>query len=682
MAMIEKIRNQRGLLIVVLGIGMLGFLVPFDAVIALTGQGAARNVGSVNGSSISGQEYQIAVQNRRSLGFTGDGLTNEVWNDLTTDLVLADEFSNAGIVVSDKEYQEMLFGDIDSGYMSRAFYSNADNKRTWVDNFTQMLTTPRGQQNFLRYKDVIVSKRKREKFDALVNRGVYANSLEGKYEYLNGNRQAEFKYVVKLFKNIPDSSVNVSDSDVRAYYNAHKSDKEFEQSEGRDVTLIKIPVGASVEDLDAVNSELAEIKEAWSDIEDKKAFAEADESGLITTLRPAQVETNIDESSFFDVKVGSMVGPYSKGDKMIIANVLSRSMVPDTAASVRHILLQAKDVKDSEEMAKLNAKADSLVKIIKSGQDFGGLAARYSDDPGSKSNGGVYDFFPKGQMVPPFNDFSFNKRIGTIGSVETSYGVHVIEVLDRRYKIEEAEVAMITRQLGASEATKRDAYSAANEFAIEYSNKEDLVAAAEEAGYTTSEAVNVIRAAQTLSGIRDARELVGWIYSAEEGEISHPIIADKTYIVAVVDLIKEDGEPSFEAVEDKMIEGATKEAKAELYAELMDGNNLEEIASNIGGSVRTAFKANMKTSAISGSGSGAEPVVVGSAFSIPIGNMSNPIVGDNGVWVIAPQEITEPEEKTDFLEEQTQLVTRAQGGLSIAVTNAMVESSNVEDNRN
>ena len=95
MAMIEKIRNQRGLLLVILGIGMLGFLVPFDAVIALTGQGAARDVGSVNGTSISGQDYQIAVQNRRSLGFTGDGLTNEVWNDMTTDIGLEDEFSNA-----------------------------------------------------------------------------------------------------------------------------------------------------------------------------------------------------------------------------------------------------------------------------------------------------------------------------------------------------------------------------------------------------------------------------------------------------------------------------------------------------------------------------------------------------------------------------------------------------------
>ena len=90
----------------------------------------------------------------------------------------------------------------------------------------------------------------------------------------------------------------------------------------------------------------------------------------------------------------------------------------------------------------------------------------------------------------------------------------------------------------------------------------------------------------------------------------------------------------------------------------------------------------MQTAAISGSGAGAEPVVVGSAFSIPAGNMSTPIIGESGIWVIAPEKITEPEEKTDYLEEQTKLVTRAQSGLSIAVTNAMSEAAGVEDNRN
>ena len=247
-----------------------------------------------------------------------------------------------------------------------------------------------------------------------------------------------------------------------------------------------------------------------------RAFAEADPDGFVSTVRLSQVETNVDEASFFEVEVGSMVGPYTKGDRMIVANVLSRKMVADTTATVRHILLKAKDVKDANEMASLNAKADSLISVIKAGGDFGALAARYSEDPGSKSKGGVYENFPQGQMVPSFNDFSFNKRIGSIGSVETSYGVHIIEVLDRNYKVEEAEVALIARPIGASEDTRREAYAAANDFSIEYTNKEDLVAAAENAGYTTSEAVNVIREAKSLSGIKNAGELVNWIYSAEK----------------------------------------------------------------------------------------------------------------------------------------------------------------------
>ena len=59
MAMIEKIRNQQTLLMVILGIGMLGFLIPYDAVLALMGQGASREVGTVNGVGVTGQEYKL-----------------------------------------------------------------------------------------------------------------------------------------------------------------------------------------------------------------------------------------------------------------------------------------------------------------------------------------------------------------------------------------------------------------------------------------------------------------------------------------------------------------------------------------------------------------------------------------------------------------------------------------------
>ena len=572
MAMIENIRNRQGLLMVFLGLGMLSFLVPFDAVLALMGQGVSTEVGSVNGDGITGTEYQVAVQQRRGLGFSGDQLPNEVWEDMTSTLFMSDEYANIGMTVSDKEYQEMLFGDLVSPYVSSAFYSNGDNKRTWVQNFQGMLSDPQGKANFLRYKEVIVTKRKKEKFEALAQAGAYSNALEGKYDYLSSERKAEFQYVVKLFTAIADSVVNVSDRDVQVYFNDHKDEKKFQQIDGRDVTIVKIPVGASSGDVDNITTELQGIATAWDSADDAVEFATTNNSGaeVVSTIRLADVETDVNESTFFDVEIGTIVGPYQTGNVLTVANVLGRSMVPDTAASVRHILLQAKDVKDAQEMVALNSKADSLVRLLKNGADFTDFASRFSDDPGSKSNGGVYEFFPQNRMVKPFNDFSFDKPIGSIGSVETSYGVHVIEVLDRRKKVEEVEVAKITRQIGASDKTKRDAYSESNEFAIESSDRAALESAAKEAGYTVSEALDIRRKSTSVSGMTNATELVNWAYNAEDGEISQPILIDDNYVVAILNSSREKGTPDFDAVEEKMRAGAIKKAKGEYYATTYD----------------------------------------------------------------------------------------------------------------
>ena len=182
MSMIQEIRNRQGLLIVMIGIGMLGFLVPYDAVMALFGQNGSRDVGEVNGVAVSGAQYQMEVQERRRLGFSGDQLAEEVWNDITSEIVLEDDFAALGLTVSDEEYEEMLFGTAFSPYMNRAFYSNAETKGFWQQNFDAMLGTDRGVADFMSYKRLIVAKRIREKYDNLVVSGIYSNSLEGKYD--------------------------------------------------------------------------------------------------------------------------------------------------------------------------------------------------------------------------------------------------------------------------------------------------------------------------------------------------------------------------------------------------------------------------------------------------------------------------------------------------------------------
>ena len=206
--------------------------------------------------------------------------------------------------------------------------------------------------------------------------------------------------------------------------------------------------------------------------------------------------------------------------------------------------------------------------------------------------------------------------------------------------------------------------------------------AAGDAGYTTNIANDVVRGATSVSGLRNAAELVGWAYGAEEGEISNPILIDKNYVVGYLDRITEKGEPKFEYVEEQMRQGAIKEAKAELYAAQMTTGSLDEIAKATGTKVSTASNVSLKFPTISGAGSQAEPEVVGMAFAIPVGNVSNPIIGNNGVWVIAPTSSTEAATKNDYLSEQTTLISRARGAATIRMSNAMLDAANVEDNRN
>ena len=93
MALIEKIRNRQGLLLLMIGLGMIGFLIPYDAVMSLLGTGGNREVGKIDGTSISAIEYQNALQQRRGLFnyANNQALENEVWNDMVESNLLGSD---------------------------------------------------------------------------------------------------------------------------------------------------------------------------------------------------------------------------------------------------------------------------------------------------------------------------------------------------------------------------------------------------------------------------------------------------------------------------------------------------------------------------------------------------------------------------------------------------------------
>jgi len=101
--------------------------------------------------------------------------------------------------------------------------------------------------------------------------------------------------------------------------------------------------------------------------------------------------------------------------------------MPETVR-VRHILVKAGKEAGEESRKAAREKSESLLKRIRSGEDFGKVAEESSDDIGSKAKGGALDFFSRGKMIKPFEDAAFSLKPGEVGDiVETKYGYHIIK---------------------------------------------------------------------------------------------------------------------------------------------------------------------------------------------------------------------------------------------------------------
>jgi peptidyl-prolyl cis-trans isomerase C len=104
---------------------------------------------------------------------------------------------------------------------------------------------------------------------------------------------------------------------------------------------------------------------------------------------------------------------------------------PETVRAA-HILVIVPQGSDEKTKAAMKARAMEALRAAKAGKDFGALARQYSQD-GSAQHGGDLGFFPRGQMVPAFEQVAFALKPGEISDlVETQFGFHIIKSIDMR----------------------------------------------------------------------------------------------------------------------------------------------------------------------------------------------------------------------------------------------------------
>jgi peptidyl-prolyl cis-trans isomerase D len=687
MALIEKIRRQGWLVLVMVGLGIVGYLIPYDAVMALFGNSSS-SVGVIDGKTISPQEWQIALEERKPL-FQYDGnqtsLYNDTWAQVSEDILYQDEFEKLGFQISEEEYEEIVFGKYLSPYVKSTIYGGKDSasfKEQMRTNFDQMppvsvngSTVP--MQGL--WKELIIKKRQKEKYDAMLKKGAYANSIDAKWAFKMTNDKASIDYVVKTYAEIPDTSVTVTESDIKAYYQEHKNDREYKQDVSRSIEYISFPVQPSSVDSAKIQESLStmasDFRAAKNDSSYSAAHASSPNMGVVEYN-----SNNLPEpwnSQLMNDSVGKVVGPYMDGPFMKIAKISKRSMEIDSV-SAKHILVKEKGPKG-------RAKADSIKNVIAREHNFAAMAAMYSEDPSNKDKGGDLGTFDRATMVKPFADACFNGAVGQLQVVETNFGWHIIEVTKKNSPKLITRIAVVDKKVEPSQLTVRNAFSLANEFTINFNDTASFHNAADTLnGKTTIYPVKDFKAnATSLGALQNASAVVEWAYSAEVGDISQPKLVDNQYIIAALIDIKERGAPKLENVYDQMKAEATKLKKAKLYMDKMKTGSLEEIAIAVGSQVKKAENVNMKANSIPNSGvTNPENEVMGAIFGLKTGSMTSPIKGKGGVYVIRRAADIVPGTSADnYLTEQTTTNSSYQSRIVNSVFNAFRESAKVEDNR-
>lgn len=158
------------------------------------------------------------------------------------------------------------------------------------------------------------------------------------------------------------------------------------------------------------------------------------------------------------MNIQEFVNSYLDKNITVTEDELQSAYAEDKNATVRHILFKTQGKSDAEKM-EVKQKAEEVLARAKSGEDFAALATEFTEDPGSKDNGGLYESFPKGEMVKEFEDAAFNVPIGSISDlVETRYGYHIVKVIDRQKETAPFEDVKMQLENKLKQAKRRETY--------------------------------------------------------------------------------------------------------------------------------------------------------------------------------------------------------------------------------
>ena len=690
MAAIGKIREQSTLLLIVIGGAMVAFVLGD----IFSGGGPSQQdqfVGEVYGEEINLVDYERRVdaekQSMASVGQPTGGqdqqIRNTVWNDMIQEKVMYTEMNKIGLRLGQDEFDDIRFGEnIIPDFKNNQNFQDPETggfDPKLVQNYFSVM-----QSQFPLYYEnqvnKIVNQRLYEKYNNLLLKGEYVNILEAKDEYYRQEQQVSFKYVSRDYESVPDSTVQVSDSDLRAYYDKHKEEKRFDNDAKVDVKYVVFDVKPTAEDELAIRDELTKLKADFQKSKSDSLYVlKYSRSRNASKMELKAGEDAELQAMIDDAEPGDVIGPYRNGDVYAIAKILNKGT--EERATARHILLSKQTQPDID---KLMTLADSIKKVIQKNNNFEEMVNEFSEDPGSMADGGRYENFDRQTMVEEFTGAAFDKPIGSINIVETTYGVHIVEPLEHN-EAAVVEARIIDEPIIPSNRTFNEVYDVANTFSVDAGDLNKMIKLAEEKGYEVQEGKDLTTQSRIIPGVQGSVDAVRWAHGEDKSKInqvSQPFEFDRKIVVLALEKRTKAGRASFEDAKETIKPDVIREKKVEMFKEEMKGKTLDELAADLGVTAKTATNLTEKRPSLPG-GAG-EGYVVGYALTLKEGDVSPPLKGNRGVYVVQVTGKTEVEPRDDYASYREELLQNKQNGVKTFTTGvyrALRDFANVKDER-
>lgn len=685
MATLNTLRTRGGVIVsIVIGIALLAFLLG-DLTSSGGGLMNARKmrVGEINGSNVDYVEYSESVDYLTQIEQSMSGkealtvedqerVKNQAWDLMLNKYSIEPGFEELGIDVSEAEQVDMVDGGYISPVISSIFVNPSSGMfdiallRNFVANIAQ---DPTGKMaNIWNYlKGQMNKERLMSKYMSLVSKGVYVNDLEVEQGVALSNSLAAISFIDQPYTLIADSTVVVSESEVKKYYNDHQP--LFRQNPYRDIEYVVFDVLPSPEDQSAAVTYFDELAAEFAQSDAPLQYAVLNSQVQPNKRYLSEKEMTGPLAAFaFGANSSAMYGPLQNGTTLTMARVADTKMLPDSIGA-RHILLSAEQA----------ASADSILTALKGGASFADLAAQYSIDQQANQRGGDLGVFNPDQMVPEFSAAALAVNQGNYFTVATQFGTHIGQLTYRSAPVKKVQVAEITYKVEPSEQTQQTSYGAASKFIADAAGKYEGFKKSATDNVLSKRVARVYGADRGIQGFQNSREMVRWAFTNEKDAVSSIIEVDGNYVVMALAEVAEEPIAPLSSISKDIASLLRQDKKGAMLAEKLAGSSLPEVASKLGVEVKQVTDIDFNSFYVQNVG--VEPALIGAVTAVAPSALSKPVMGNEAVYLFQVDSRMAVAEPVTTESERVRLVAAAEGYLMERVSQALVQNSKVKDNR-